>query len=38
VDDLHRLLTGHEAVRDTVIRLIRRTERLDLAIIPQEKG
>ncbi len=35
VDDLHRLLTGHEAVRDTVIKLIRRTERHDLAIVPE---
>jgi S1-C subfamily serine protease len=34
VDDLHRLLVGHEAVRDTVIQVIRRTERLDLAIRP----
>src|SRR5258706_7926066 len=35
VDDLHRLLTGHEAVRDTVIKLIRPTERHDLAIVPE---
>ncbi len=32
---LHRLLPGHEAVRDTVIKLIRRTERHDLAIVPE---
>jgi S1-C subfamily serine protease len=34
VDDLHRLLVGHEAVRDTVLRVIRRTERIDLPIRP----
>jgi S1-C subfamily serine protease len=34
VDDLHRLLTGHEAVRDTVIKVIRRTERHELPIRP----
>jgi S1-C subfamily serine protease len=37
VDDLHRLLTGHEAVRDTVLKVIRRTERIDLAIRPEER-
>ncbi|HXF79367.1 MAG TPA: trypsin-like peptidase domain-containing protein [Usitatibacter sp.] len=37
VDDLHRLLVGHEAVRDTVIRLIRRTERHDLPIRPRAR-
>jgi hypothetical protein len=37
VDDLHRLLTGHEAVRATVIKVIRRTERLDLPILPIAK-
>ena len=37
VDDLHRLLTGHEAVRETVLRVIRRTERLDLAVRPEER-
>jgi len=37
VDDLHRLLTGHEAVRDTVLKVIRRTERLDLAIRPESR-
>jgi S1-C subfamily serine protease len=34
VDDLHRLLTGHKAKRETVIKVIRRTERLDLGILP----
>jgi S1-C subfamily serine protease len=34
VDDLHRLLVGHEAVRDTVLKVIRRTERIDLPIRP----
>ena len=38
VDDLHRLLVGHEAVRDTVLRVIRRTERIDLAIRPQARS
>jgi S1-C subfamily serine protease len=38
IDDLHRLLTGREAMRETVLRIIRRTERLDLAISPQERA
>jgi S1-C subfamily serine protease len=38
VDDLHRLLTGHEAVRDTVLKVIRLTERVDLAIRPESRG
>jgi len=38
VDDLHRLLIGHEAIRDTVLKVIRRTERLDLPIRPEERG
>ncbi len=38
VDDLHRLLIGHEAVRDTVLRVIRRTERLELAIRPEARA
>lgn len=38
VDDLHRLLTGHEAVGETVLKVIRRTERLDLPIIPEARG
>jgi S1-C subfamily serine protease len=38
VDDLHRLLIGHEAVRDTVLKVIRRTERLDLPIRPEERA
>ncbi|MGZ5099505.1 MAG: S1C family serine protease [Usitatibacter sp.] len=37
VDDLHRLLTGHEAVRATTLKVIRRTERLDLAIRTEER-
>jgi S1-C subfamily serine protease len=37
VDDLHRLLTGHGAERDTVLKVIRRTKRLDLAIRPQTR-
>ena len=37
VDDLHRLLTGHGAERDTFLKLIRRTERLDLPIQPQAR-
>ena len=38
VDDLHRLLTGHEAVRATVLKVIRRSERLELAILPEARG
>jgi S1-C subfamily serine protease len=38
VDDLHRLLTGHDAVRETVLTVIRRAERLDLAIRPEDRG
>src|ERR1700682_5220965 len=38
VDDLHRLLTGHQAVRETVLKVIRRTERVDLAIRPEERA
>jgi S1-C subfamily serine protease len=34
VDDLHRVLTGHGAVRDTSIIVIRHTQRLVLAIRP----
>ncbi len=37
VDDLHRLLTGHEAVRETLLEVIRRTERLALVIHPEER-
>ncbi len=37
VDDLHRLLTGHEAVRETRLDVIRRTERITLAIRPEER-
>jgi S1-C subfamily serine protease len=38
VDDLHRLLTGHEAVRDTVLKVIRLTERVDLPIVPERRA
>jgi S1-C subfamily serine protease len=38
IDDLHRLLTGREAMRETVLRIIRRTERMDLAISPEERA
>jgi S1-C subfamily serine protease len=38
VDDLHRLLIGHESVRDTVLKVIRRTERIDLSIRPEARG
>ena len=38
VDDLHRLLMGHDAVRETVLKVIRRAERLDLAIRPEERA
>jgi S1-C subfamily serine protease len=38
VDDLHRLLTGHDASRDNVLHVIRRTERLALAIRPEERA
>ncbi len=37
VDDLHRLLTGHGAVRETVLKVIRRTERVDLAVRPEAR-
>ena len=37
VDDLHRLLTGHDAVRATSLKVIRRTERLELAIRTEER-
>jgi S1-C subfamily serine protease len=38
VDDLHRLLIGHEAVRETVLKVIRRTERVDLPIHPEARA
>jgi S1-C subfamily serine protease len=38
VDDLHRLLTGHEAVRETQLKAIRLTGRLDLPIRPEARG
>jgi S1-C subfamily serine protease len=37
VDDLHRLLTGHDATRPTVVGVIRLAERVDLEIRPQER-
>jgi S1-C subfamily serine protease len=37
VDDLHRLLTGHDAARATTLKVIRRTQRLDLDIQPEER-
>ncbi len=37
VDDLHRLLTGHGTTRETVLKVIRLTERLDLAIRPEAR-
>jgi len=36
VDDLHRLLTDTQVGASNVMTIIRRTERLDLAITPQE--
>jgi S1-C subfamily serine protease len=38
VDDLHRLLTGHAATEPRVLRVIRRTERVDLEIRPEERA
>jgi S1-C subfamily serine protease len=37
MDDLHRLLTGHDAERDTVLKVIRGTRRIDLAIRPRAR-
>ena len=37
VDDLHRLLTGHDATRANVLKVIRLTERVDLEILPEER-
>jgi len=37
VDDLHRLLTGHGAVRETSLKVIRGTQRLELAIRTEER-
>jgi S1-C subfamily serine protease len=36
VDDLHRLLTETQVGVKSLITVLRRTEKLDLAIIPQE--
>jgi len=38
VDDLHRLLTGHDATRPRVLDVIRLTERLALEIHPEERA
>ena len=38
VDDLHRLLTGQEVARETVLKVIRGTRRLELAIRPEERA
>jgi S1-C subfamily serine protease len=38
VDDLHRLLTGHDAVRETLLKVIRRSERIDLPIRPEPRS
>jgi S1-C subfamily serine protease len=37
VDDLHRLLTGHEAIRDTLVKAIRLTGRIDFPIRPEAR-
>ena len=36
VDDLHRLLTDTQVGVKNTITVLRRTERLDVAIVPQE--
>ena len=36
VDDLHRLLTDAQVNVKTTVTILRRTERLELAIVPQE--
>ena len=36
VDDLHRCLTGERIRASTALSVIRRTEKLDLAIVPEE--
>ena len=37
IDELHRLLTEEKVGTETVIRVIRRTERLELNVVPLEK-
>ena len=37
VDDLHRLLTGHEAVREMLLRVIRLAGRVDVPIRPEAR-
>ena len=38
VDDLHRLLTGHTATQPARLRVIRRTESLELEVRPEERS
>ena len=38
IDDLHKLLTEERIGRGTRLTVIRRTERLDLEVVPQESG
>lgn len=38
VDDLHRLLTGHEAANRNTLSVIRRAQRLDIAIRPEQNS
>ncbi|HYX41616.1 MAG TPA: PDZ domain-containing protein, partial [Pyrinomonadaceae bacterium] len=38
IDDLHRLLTDERVGRSTQLTVIRRTERLTLKVVPQEKA
>jgi S1-C subfamily serine protease len=38
VDDLHRLLTDTQVGAKTSITILRRTEHLELAIVPQESS
>jgi S1-C subfamily serine protease len=38
IDDLHRLLTEERIGRRTPLTVIRRTEKLDLEVVPQESG
>jgi S1-C subfamily serine protease len=38
VDDLHRLLTGHESAKRERLSVIRRTERLEFAVRPEARS
>ena len=38
VDDLHRLLTGHDATRPRALDVIRLTERVALEVHPEERS